>query len=89
MLEIEGFLLTMHNTRTRLSFEIIEEVRSYFKDKVYNTIIPRNVRLSEAPSYGLPIALYDPSSRGAQTYEELAKEFLARNNIKSREIKND
>lgn len=78
-LEIEGFLLTMHNSRTNLSFEVIEEVRGYFKDKVYNTIIPRNVRLSEAPSYGKPIILYDSSSRGAQAYEELAKEFLARN----------
>lgn len=78
-LEIEGFLLTMHNTRTKLSFEIIEEVRGYFKDKVYNTLIPRNVRLSEAPSYGEPIVLYDSSSRGAQAYEDLAREFLARN----------
>jgi len=78
-LEIEGFLLTMHNTRTKLSFEIIEEVRGYFKDKVYNAVIPRNVRLSEAPSYGEPIILYDSSCRGAQGYEELAKEFLERN----------
>lgn len=78
-LEIEGFLLTMHNSRTKLSFEIIEEVRGYFKDKVYNAIVPRNVRLSEAPSYGLPIILYDSSCRGTQAYEELAKELLARN----------
>jgi chromosome partitioning protein len=77
-LEIEGFLLTMHNTRTKLSFEIIEEVRGYFKDKVYNKLIPRNVRLSEAPSYGEPIILYDSHSRGAQAYQELAKEFLER-----------
>ena len=78
-LEIEGFLLTMHNARTNLSFEIIEEVRGYFKDKVYNTIIPRNVRLSESPSYGKPIILYDSCSRGAKAYQELAKEFLQKN----------
>ncbi|OIN96797.1 hypothetical protein AUJ66_05250 [Candidatus Desantisbacteria bacterium CG1_02_38_46] len=78
-LGIEGFLLTMHNTRTKLSFEIIEEVKNYFKDKVYNTLIPRNVRLSEAPSYGEPIILYDSSCRGAQTYEEFAREFLEKN----------
>jgi len=76
LLEIEGFVMTMHNSRTKLSSEVIGEVRGYFNDKVYNAVIPRNVKLSEAPSYGKPIILYDASSRGAKAYQELAKEFL-------------
>ena len=75
-LDIEGVLLTMYDARTNLSQQVIEEVVSYFKDRVYKTIIPRNVRLSEAPSFGQPIPLYDSSSKGAQAYRELAKEVI-------------
>ncbi len=75
---IEGVLLTMADFRTNLTTEVINEIRSFFKHKVYNTIIPRNVRLSEAPSFGKPIALYDSYSIGAKKYDEFAKEFLVR-----------
>ncbi len=77
-LEIEGVLLTMADFRTKLCNQVIEEVRRYFKEKVYQTIIPRAVRLSEAPGFGKPILLYDRSSKGALAYQELAREFLAR-----------
>lgn len=77
-LKIEGVLLTMFDARTNLGAEVVEEVRRYFQENVYDTIIPRNVRLSEAPSHGLSIIDYDPSSRGAQVYLALAKEVLAR-----------
>ncbi|WP_419882576.1 ParA family protein [Peribacillus sp. B-H-3] len=73
-LKIEGVLLTMLDARTNLGIQVIEEVKKYFQDKVYKTIIPRNVRLSEAPSHGEPIIIYDPKSRGAEVYLELAKE---------------
>jgi chromosome partitioning protein len=73
-LQIEGVVLTMFNARTNLSIQVVEEVKAYFKDKVYRTIIPRNVRLSEAPSHGKPIILYDPKSKGAEVYQDLAKE---------------
>ena len=76
-LKIEGVLLTMLDARTNLGFEVVEEVKKYFKEKVYDTIIPRNIRLSEAPSYGLSIVDYDIRSRGAEVYLELAKEVLA------------
>lgn len=75
-LMIEGVLLTMLDARTNLGIQVIEEVKKYFQDKVFNTIIPRNVRLSEAPSYGEPIITYDPRSRGAEVYIELAKEVV-------------
>ena len=75
-LEIEGVLLTMFDARTNLSVQVMEEVKKYFQHKVYKTVIPRNVRLSEAPSHGLPILLYDPRSRGAECYIELAKEVI-------------
>lgn len=75
-LMIEGVLLTMFDARTNLGIQVIEEVKKYFQDKVYSTIIPRNVRLSEAPSHGEPIILYDPKSRGAEVYLELAKEVV-------------
>ena len=81
-LEVEGVALTMFDARTNLSMQVIEEVRKYFKDKVYRTVIPRNVKLSEAPSFGLPIALYDKNSKGAIAYTDLAKEVI-RNNKKS------
>lgn len=76
-LKIEGVLLTMFDARTNLGEQVNTEVRKFFKDEVYDTIIPRNVRLSEAPSYGLPIMDYDPKSKGAEKYMNLAKEVLA------------
>ena len=75
---IEGFLLTMFDSRTRLSHDISENVRSHFGGKVFNTVIPRNIKLCEAPSYGLPICLYDISSKGAQHYLMLAREIIER-----------
>ncbi|MGI6036623.1 MAG: ParA family protein [Limnochordia bacterium] len=75
---IEGVLMTMYDARTNLSQQVVEEVRSVFGDVVYQTVIPRNVRLSEAPSFGLPILNYDPKSKGAQAYEQLAEEVMAR-----------
>lgn len=75
-LMIEGVLLTMLDARTNLGIQVIEEVKMYFQDKVYKSIIPRNVRLGEAPSYGKPITIYDPKSRGAEVYLELAKEVM-------------
>jgi len=91
---IEGVLLTMADFRTNLTAEVIKEIKEYFKNKVYNTIIPRNVRLSEAPSYGKPITLYDSNSIGAQKYRELAKEFLGEGNqvegsLDSKELNNN
>lgn len=77
-LEIEGAVLTMFDARTNLSIQVVDEVKAYFKEKVFHSIIPRNVRLSEAPSYGLPIVLYDPKSKGAEQYQELAKEVIER-----------
>ncbi|USS87090.1 ParA family protein [Fructilactobacillus cliffordii] len=78
-LYIEGVLLTMYDARTNLGTQVNEEVRKFFKEKVYQTVIPRNVRLSEAPSHGLPIIDYDPHSKGAKVYLELTKEVLAAN----------
>ena len=75
-LEIEGALLTMYDIRTNLSNQVVKEVKKYIDDRVYKTVIPRNVRLSEAPSFGMPITMYDPKSKGARSYEKLAKEFL-------------
>ncbi len=78
-LEIEGAVLTMYDMRTNLSNQVVREVKRYFDDKVYKTVIPRNVKLSEAPSYGMPISLYDPKSKGARCYEKLAREVIANN----------
>ena len=75
-LEIEGVVLSMFDGRTNLSIQVVDEVKKYFKGKVYTSIIPRNVRLAEAPSYGLSIIDYDPKSKGAEAYMELAEEFL-------------
>ncbi|MDD2216492.1 MAG: ParA family protein, partial [Eubacteriales bacterium] len=75
-LKIQGVILSMFDGRTNLSIQVVEEVKKYFKSKVYSTVIPRNVRLAEAPSYGLPITEYDPRSKGAQAYREFADEFL-------------
>jgi chromosome partitioning protein len=75
-LDVEGVVLTMFDARTNLSIQVVDEVKKYFRNKVYRTIIPRNVRLSEAPSFGLPIILYDPKSKGAECYLELAEEVI-------------
>ncbi|KAA9005136.1 ParA family protein [Paenibacillus spiritus] len=77
LLRIEGVLLTMLDARTNLGIQVIEEVKKYFQEKVYRTIIPRNVRLSEAPSHGQSIVTYDPRSKGAEVYFELAKEVVS------------
>ena len=75
-LDVEGVVLTMFDARTNLSIQVVEDVKKYFKNKVYRTVIPRNVRLSEAPSFGLPIILYDAKSKGAECYLELAQEVI-------------
>ena len=81
-LTIEGVLITMFDTRLNLSHQVVEEVKKYFGDKVYNTVIPRNVKLAEAPSFGRTIFEYDPASRGAESYRNLSEEFLERNGQK-------
>lgn len=75
-LQIEGVILSMFDGRTNLSIQVVEEVKKYFGSKLYSTVIPRNVRLAEAPSYGLPITTYDPKSKGAIAYQAFATEFL-------------
>jgi len=80
---IEGVLLTMYDDRTNLAQQVTATLREYFKERLYKTVIPRNVRLAEAPSHGKPVAVYDPRSRGTEAYFELAGEFLARNNMES------
>lgn len=82
-LTIEGVLLTMYDDRTNLAQQVTETLREYFRELLYKTVIPRNVRLAEAPSHGKPVALYDPRSRGTEAYFELAGEFMARNQIES------
>jgi chromosome partitioning protein len=77
-LEIEGVILSMYDNRTKLCNEVVSEVKKYFNDKVYTTTIPKNVRLAEAPSFGLPIMLYDDKCKGAEAYDQLANEFLNR-----------
>ncbi|WP_038030535.1 ParA family protein [Thermonema rossianum] len=80
-LQIEGILLTMHDLRIRLSTQVIEDVKQHFKEMVFDTVIPRNVRLSESPSYGLPVIMYDAGSKGAESYLALAKEILKKNQL--------
>jgi len=77
-LEMEGVVFTMYDSRTNLSSQVVENVKSNFKEKVYNTVIPRNIRLAEAPSYGMPINIYDPKSAGAESYASLAEEVINR-----------
>ena len=77
-LDIEGVLLTMNDERTNLGQQVAREVREFFKEKVFRTVIPRNVKLAEAPSHGMPGIVYDAKSRGADAYNELARELLAR-----------
>jgi len=78
-IEVEGAVLTMFDARTNLSNQVVTEVKSYFEDRVYKTVIPRNIKLSEAPSYGMPISVYDPKSKGAKSYDKFVKEFLKKN----------
>ncbi len=77
-LEITGVVLTMYDARTRLSEQVAAEVRRFFKEKVYEAVVPRSIRLAEAPSYGVPVALFDPTSRGADAYMDLAREVMSR-----------
>ena len=86
-LALEGVLLTMYDDRTNLSQQVNENLKGFFDDKLLKTSIPRNIRLAEAPSHGKPVALYDPKSRGAEAYRELALEILTRNNLESPEAK--
>ncbi|MCM1992348.1 ParA family protein [Oceanirhabdus seepicola] len=78
-LVIEGVLLNMYDSRTRLSSEVVEEVKKYFKNKVYDTVIPRNIRLAEAPSFGLPVILYDRKCKGTEAFGNFTNEFLSKN----------
>ncbi len=82
-LQIEGAVLTMYDSRTNLSNQVVKEVKRYFDDKVYKTVIPRNVKLSEAPSYGMPISIYDPKSKGARCYEKLSMEIIKNNTVRT------
>jgi chromosome partitioning protein len=86
-LALEGVVLTMYDDRTNLSQQVSENLKAFFNDKLLKTTIPRNIRLAEAPSHGKPVSLYDPKSRGAEAYRELALELLSRNNIASPEEK--
>lgn len=84
-LDIQGVVLTMFSSRLNLCVQVVEEVKKYFRDKVYNTIIPRSVRMSEAPSHGMPITLYDPRNIGAKAYTNLADEFIKREEANGKE----
>jgi chromosome partitioning protein len=86
-LEIEGVLLTMYDDRTNLAQQVTENLREFFKEKLLKTVIPRNVRLAEAPSYGKPVLLYDPKSRGAESYVQLTHELLQRHEVESPKVK--
>jgi chromosome partitioning protein len=83
-LDIEGVVLTMNDERTNLGQQVGRDVREFFKEKVYRTVIPRNVRLAEAPSHGKPVITYDPRSRGAEAYGALVAELLAKNQVAAR-----
>ena len=83
-LYVEGALLTMYDIRTNLANQVVKEVKRFFQNKVYKTVIPRNVKVSEAPSYGMPITIYDPKSKGARSYEKFAKEFLKWNELEQK-----
>ncbi len=83
-LYVEGAILTMYDIRTNLANQVVREVKKFFQNKVYKTVIPRNVKVSEAPSYGMPITIYDPKSKGARSYEKFAKEFLKWNELEQK-----
>jgi chromosome partitioning protein len=85
-LEIQGVVLCMFDGRTNLSTAVVDEVKKFFKGKVYTTMIPRNIRLAESPSYGQPIMVYDPKCKGAEAYEELAREFIINNKFNARDV---
>ncbi len=85
-LEIEGILLTMHDLRVRLSSQVVEDVSNHFKKMVFKTVIPRNVRLSESPSFGVPALVHDPTSKGAISYLDLAKEVLTKNSLPEQKV---
>jgi chromosome partitioning protein len=85
-LSVEGILLTMFDDRTNLAQQVSSNLREHFGERVFKTTIPRNIRLAEAPSYGRPVSLYDPRSRGAESYRELALELLMRNDLHSRKV---
>ena len=85
-LEMEGVVFTMYDARTNLSLQVVENVKDNLNQNIYKTIIPRNIRLAEAPSYGMPIAIYDPKSKGAKAYEKFAKELLKNNTRENRRI---
>ena len=85
-LDVEGVLLTMYDERTNLGAQVAANVREFFKEKVFETVIPRNVRLAEAPSHGLPVIAYDPKSKGADAYLALAREFLTRNGARHQAV---
>ena len=87
-LYVEGALLTMYDIRTNLANQVVKEVKKFFQNKVYKTVIPRNVKVSEAPSYGMPITIYDPRSKGARSYEKFAKEFLKNNELEKKQMTN-
>ena len=78
---MEGVVFTMYDSRTNLSAQVVENVKQHFKQKVFDTVIPRNIRLAEAPSYGIPICLYDPKSAGAEAYRSLADEIISRKDV--------
>src|SRR5262245_57975068 len=84
-LDVDGVLLTMYDERTNLGAQVAANGREFFKDKVYQTVIPRNVRLAEAPSHGLPVTVYDAKSKGAEAYVALAREFLRRHEESQRQ----
>ena len=83
-LYVEGAILTMYDIRTNLANQVVREVKRFFQNKVYKTVIPRTVKVSEAPSYGMPITIYDPKSKGARSYEKFAKEFLKWNELEQK-----
>ena len=83
-LYVEGAILTMYDIRTNLANHVVRAVKRFFQNKVYKTVIPRNVKVSEAPSYGMPITIYDPKSKGARSYEKFAKEFLKWNELEQK-----
>lgn len=85
-LEIEGVVMCMYDSRTNLSTAVVDEVKKFFKGKVYSTMIPRNIKLAESPSYGQPIMLYDPKCKGAEAYEELAREFIINEKYRARGV---
>jgi chromosome partitioning protein len=85
-LRLEGIVLTMFDRRNNLAEAVAQDVRGFFKSQVYDTVIPRNVRVSEAPSHGLPVTFYDPRSPGAEAYTKLAAEFLRRHRARLREL---